>query len=72
MLDDNAFKYLKPTDEQLEHMDIMRHAFAKLTKEVELALPVGADKDHVIRLIRDSAMWANVALTRYDDGSPRK
>ena len=42
------------------------------SKEVELALPVGADKDHVIRLIRDSAMWANVALTRYDDGSPRK
>ena len=72
MVHENTFKYIKPTDDQLESMDALRYAFASITKDVDRILPDGFDKDHVIRLIRDAAMWSNIAMTRYDDGSPRK
>jgi hypothetical protein len=34
-------------------------------------LPDGADKTYVLRRIRETAMWINIAITREDDGSPR-
>jgi hypothetical protein len=68
----STFQYLKPTDDQLSIMDMVRSDFAAFSDMLDHLLPEGADKDHVIRLIRDAAMWANVAITREADGSPRE
>lgn len=67
-----TFEYLKPTDSQMETMQKMRLAFAKLAQEVDDTIRPGEDKDYVIRLIRDAGMWANVAITREADGTPRQ
>lgn len=67
----SMFEYLKPTDEQLTRMNVMQDDFRDFAFLVDGMLPDGPDKDHVIRLIRDAAMWANVAITRHADGSPR-
>lgn len=67
-----TFEYLKPTDGQMETMQKMRESFARLAHEVDDTIRPGADKDHVLRLIRDAGMWANVAITRDADGTPRQ
>lgn len=67
-----AFNYLKPSEKQLFMMQGLREEFARFAIILQNALPDGADKTHVIRLIRDAAMWAHVALTREQDGSPRE
>lgn len=67
-----TFEYLKPTDAQLETMQEMRKAFADITHQVEDTIRPSADKDYVIRLLRTAAMWANVAITREADGTPRQ
>lgn len=41
-------------------------------KTIEPWLPDGPDKTYVLRQLRDCAMWANIAITRYPDGSPRR
>lgn len=38
---------------------------------LEAELPEGPDKTFLIRNHRSNAMWANVAITRQPDGSPR-
>ena len=67
----SAFEYLKPTEAQQKVMCELRQKFSDFVADVADALPFGSDKDHVIRLLRDAAMWANVALTRDDYGGPR-
>jgi len=67
----STFEYLKPTDEQLTTMAAIREA-AKIYFEVlEKLLPDGPDKTFIIRNHRSNAMWANVAITRLPDGTPR-
>lgn len=39
---------------------------------LEAELPDGPDKTFTIRAHRSNAMWANVAITRQADGSPRE
>jgi hypothetical protein len=68
----STFEYLKPTDDQLNTMGSVREAFAAFTKTIEPWLPDGPDKTYVLRQLRDSAMWANQAITRNPDGSPRQ
>ena len=47
-------------------------AAAKVYNDVlESELPEGPDKTFVIRNHRSNAMWANVAITRLPDGTPR-
>lgn len=70
-MDDTAFDYLKPTDEQLNTMAASRKAFKELAEALDDLLPEGPDKTHTMRLVRTAAMWANVAITRDADGSPR-
>ena len=67
----NTFEYLKPTDLQLADMADLRQAFATFASFVEMHVPPGLDRDHVMRHLRTAAMWANVAITRLDDGTPR-
>ena len=67
----NTFEYLKPTDEQFAIMEQVRQASATYCQELERLLPEGPDKTFVIRAHRSNAMWANVAITRLPDGTPR-
>jgi hypothetical protein len=72
MLDPSTFEYLKPTVSQQAAMNDMREAFRRLSLDVMGILPAGADQTYVLRKLRECAMWANVAITRNADGSPRE
>ena len=67
----DAFSYLKPTDDQLFVMSNLRQAFADFADVLDTWLPDGPDKTYVLRHLRDTAMWTNIAITRNPDGSPR-
>lgn len=70
-LDSSTFDYAKPSIEQIELMDRQRtaaHVYAKILEDV---LPDGADKTYALRKLREVAVWANIAITRHADGSPR-
>lgn len=67
----STFEYLKPTEAQLVQMDTARKAAAAYCKVLEQILPDGPDKTYIIRAHRANAMWANVAITRLPDGTPR-
>ena len=68
----SAYQYLKPTDEQIAAMAKVREAAAVYGAVLEEILPDGPDKTFVIRGHRSNAMWANVAITRLPDGTPRE
>lgn len=72
MLDASTFQYLKPTDAQLETMELARQASHEYSRKLEKLLPEGPDKTYALRKLREVAMWANIAITRWPDGSPRK
>lgn len=65
------FDYLKPSDSQVDSMQACREAAAEYLKVLEENVPGGPDKTYLIRKLREVAMWANVAITRQPDGSPR-
>lgn len=67
----STYEYLKPTDDQLTAMSALREAARTYQLALEDHLPDGPDKTFVIRNHRTTAMWANVAITRQPDGSPR-
>ncbi len=68
---ESTFEYLKPTDEQVEDMAIVRKEAAIFAAALERYLPEGPDKTYTLRKLREVAMWANIAITRQADGSPR-
>jgi hypothetical protein len=67
----STFEYLKPTDEQVATMAELRQAAKVYSEALDALLPAGADKTFVLRAHRANAMWANVAVTRHQDGTPR-
>ncbi len=67
----STYEYLKPTDEQVARMARIRIAALAYSEILDAELPDGPDKTFVIRAHRSNAMWANVAITRNSDGSPR-
>lgn len=67
----STYEYLKPTDVQIERMSALRQAAKAYGDALEMLLPDGPDKTFVIRAHRSNAMWANVAITRLPDGTPR-
>jgi hypothetical protein len=67
----STYEYLKPTDDQVETMAKVRSAAKAYGDALEALLPDGPDKTFVIRAHRSNAMWANVAITRQADGTPR-
>lgn len=71
MLHPSTFGYLLPTEEQKATMEQAREAAKVYADVLEHLLPDGPDKTFVIRAHRANAMWANVAITREADGSPR-
>lgn len=68
----STYEYLKPTDDQVEAMAKVRSAAKAYGDALEAILPDGPDKTFVIRAHRSNAMWANVAITRQPDGTPRQ
>lgn len=67
----STYEYLKPTDEQIEKMARVRAAAKAYSDVIEAELPEGPDKTFMLRNHRSNAMWANVAITRLPDGTPR-
>lgn len=67
----SAYEFLKPTDAQIEKMARLRAAAKAYGDVLDVELPDGPDKTFVIRGHRSNAMWANVAVTRQPDGTPR-
>lgn len=70
-LHESTFEYLKPSDEQRAQMARLRAAAKAYADAIEANLPDGPDKTFVLRAHRANAMWANVAVTREADGTPR-
>lgn len=68
----STFEYLKPTDDQMATMAEARAAAKAYADEVERLIPDGPDKTYMLRKFREIAMWANIAITRQPDGSPRQ
>jgi len=67
----STFEYLKPTDEQITQMTMVREAARTYCEVLEHWLPDGPDKTFIIRSHRSNAMWANISITRLSDGTPR-
>ncbi len=67
----SAFEYLKPDEEQLRRMAIVRAAAKDFSETLAREVPDGPDRTYIMRELRSLAMWANVAITRLPDGSPR-
>lgn len=67
----STFEYLKPTDDQIAQMALVREAAKIYCEALEKSIPDGPDKTFIIRAHRSNAMWANVAITRLPDGTPR-
>ena len=71
-LDPTCFEYLRPPERQLHQMEDARAAARGYARALEALLPDGADKTYVLRKLREVAMWANIAITRNADGTPRE
>lgn len=67
----STFEYLKPTEDQITTMAKLRSAALDYAKALDALLPEGPDKTFILRNHRSNAMWANVAVTRLPDGTPR-
>ena len=67
----STFDYLKPRQGQLEVMSALREYTKEYAERIDQALDDGPDKIYILRRIRETAMWINVALTRHSDGSLR-
>lgn len=67
-----TFEYLKPTDDQIAKMAVLREAARVYAEALDANLPDGPDKTFVLRAHRSNAMWVNVAITRLPDGTPRE
>jgi hypothetical protein len=68
----STYEYLKPSPTMLEQMARVRAAAKAYSDVIEAELPDGPDKTYMLRAHRSNAMWANVAITRNPDGSPRE
>ena len=67
----STYEYLMPTEAQKESMAKVRAAAKAYSDVLEAEMPSGPDATFVIRNHRSNAMWANVAITRLPDGTPR-
>lgn len=70
-LHESTFEYLKPTDDQMYKMQVMRSATKNYAEFIERMVPDGADKTYMLRKVRELGMWANASITRHADGTPR-
>lgn len=71
MLHPSTYSYHAATPEQVEKMAKVREAARVYSEVLERELLDGPDKTFILRTHRSNAMWANVAITREADGTPR-
>lgn len=71
-LHNSTFLYLKPSAKMQTAMDVLRTASAAYARVIDENVPDGPDKTYLLRKHRENAMWANVAITREADGTPRE
>jgi len=71
VMHESTYEYLKPTEAQIAQMARVRAAAKAFNDVLDTELPDGPDKTFVVRAHRSNAMWANVAITRLPDGTPR-
>lgn len=67
----STFEYRRATDEQIKTMEEARQCAFVYANAIEALIPDGPDKTYMLRKFREVAMWANIAITRNPDGSPR-
>lgn len=67
----STMEYLKPSEDQLKTMAAARKVFAQALADLDILLPAGRYKSLAITELEASAMWANKAITRDSDGTPR-
>ncbi len=67
----STFEYLKPTEDQIKQMAEARQRAIVYENAMSALLLDGPDKTYLLRKFREVAMWANIAITRLPDGSPR-
>lgn len=67
----STYDYPKPTNQQLELMVRMREAAKVYGEALDALLPDGLDKPLIMRAHRLNATWANAAITRLPDETPR-
>ena len=67
----HVFTSVLPSEAQKARMDTMSTAFLGLLSYIHQHVPEGPDRTYVIRKVRETAMWCNVAIMRNPDGSPR-
>lgn len=60
MLDKSTFQYLKPTEQQMRQMEIVREATLVYSNILHEQCPSGPDKTYLMRQLREVLMWANV------------
>jgi hypothetical protein len=72
MMHSSTFDYAKPTEEQMIAMKGARLAADAYARALYEIIPDGPDKTYLIRKLREVSMWANVAITRLPDGTPRE
>lgn len=72
ILHDSTFAYLAPTENQIATMNQLRMGAAQYAALLDQLLLDGPDKTYILRRVRETAMWVNVAVTREADGTPRK
>lgn len=71
MFHESTFQYLKPSGEQKEQMSRARDAVQECAIKLIATVPAGPDRTYLLRKLREVGMWANVAITRDADGTPR-
>lgn len=52
-------------------MQSLRKAAQEYYDVLDSNIPEGPDRTYLMRKLREVAMWANVAVSRNPDGSPR-
>jgi hypothetical protein len=70
-VDLRAFDYLTPSPEERESMERLRTAAKNYAMAIITEVESGPDRTYILRQLRSLAMWANVAVTRNPDGTPR-
>jgi hypothetical protein len=71
MMHPTTFEYLKPTDEQIDTLTILRANFKRTADLIESVIPEGRYRRLAITALEEAAMWANKGVTRDSDGTPR-
>lgn len=72
VMNKSTFDYLEPTEHQKDVLLRIRAAVKHYAAELDAEVPDGPDKTYLMRKLREVAMWANIAVTRQPDGSPRE